>query len=226
MIYHNIKKGIFKERENRFIALIEIDGKVERCHVKNTGRCKELLVFNAEVFVEENFSEKRKTKFSLISVIKNNIIINIDSQAPNKAVSEWLKENGLFNDITLLKSEVRFKNSRFDFYVERGDIKSFIEVKGVTLEENRIARFPDAPTKRGVKHIYELCQAIEEGHKAYIIFIIQMKNILWFEPNYVTDPEFGKALKYAEKQGVNILAYDCDIGFNFMTINKKVKIKL
>lgn len=226
MRYQNIRKGIFKKRENRFIALIEIDGKIEKCHVKNTGRCKELLVFNVEVFVEENFSEKRKTRFSLISVIKNNKLINMDSQAPNKAVSEWIKSGGLFNGVNLLKSEVKFQNSRFDFYAEKDNSHIFIEVKGVTLEENKIVRFPDAPTKRGVKHIFELCDAVKQGYNSYIIFVIQMSDVLWFEPNYQTHSEFGEALKYAENQGVIILAYSCKVGSDFMEIDKKVKIKL
>ncbi len=226
MRYQNIRKGIFKKRENRFIALVEIDGKIEKCHVKNTGRCKELLVFNAEVFVEENFSEKRKTRFSLISVIKNNKLINMDSQAPNKAVSEWIESGGLFDGVNLLKSEVKFQNSRFDFYAEKDNSRIFIEVKGVTLEENKIVRFPDAPTKRGVKHIFELCDAVKQGYNSYIIFVIQMSDVLWFEPNYQTHSEFGKALKYAENQGVIILAYSCKVGSDFMEIDKKIKIKL
>lgn len=226
MKYYNIKKGIFKKRENRFIAYIEIDGKIEKCHVKNTGRCKELLVDNATVFVEENFSENRKTKFSLISVIKNDLLINMDSQSPNKAVLEWLKKGCLFNDLTFLKSEVKFRNSRFDFYVERNNNKIFIEVKGVTLEENGIVKFPDAPTQRGIKHIFELCEAVQEGYEAYIIFVIQMKGAIWFEPNYKTHPEFGSALKMAQERGVNILAYDCNVGIDFIDIDKKIDIRL
>ena len=226
MKYYNIKKGIFKKRENRFIAYIEIDGKIEKCHVKNTGRCKELLVDNATVFVEENFSENRKTKFSLISVIKNDLLINMDSQSPNKAVLEWLKTGCLFNDLTFLKSEVKFRNSRFDFYVERNNNKIFIEVKGVTLEENGIVKFPDAPTQRGIKHIFELCEAVQEGYEAYIIFVIQMKGAIWFEPNYKTHPEFGSALKMAQERGVNILAYDCNVGIDFIDIDKKIDIRL
>ncbi len=226
MKYYNIKKGIFKKRENRFIAYIEINGKTEKCHVKNTGRCKELLVDNATVFVEENFSENRKTKFSLISVIKNNLFINMDSQAPNKAVFEWLKKGCLFNDLTFLKSEVKFRNSRFDFYAERNDKKIFIEVKGVTLEENRVVKFPDAPTQRGIKHIFELCEAVKEGYEAYIIFVVQMKGAIWFEPNYKTHPEFGEALKTAQEHGVNILAFDCNVGIDFIDIDKKIDIRL
>lgn len=226
MKYYNIKNGIFKKRENRFIAYIEINGKTEKCHVKNTGRCKELLVDNATVFVEENFSENRKTKFSLISVIKNNLFINMDSQAPNKVVFEWLKKGCLFNDLTFLKSEVKFRNSRFDFYAERNDKKIFIEVKGVTLEENGIVKFPDAPTQRGIKHIFELCEAVKEGYEAYIIFVVQMKGAIWFEPNYKTHPEFGEALKIAQEHGVNILAFDCNVGIDFIDIDKKIDIRL
>lgn len=226
MKYYNIKKGIFKKRENRFIAYIEINGKIEKCHVKNTGRCKELLVDNAVVFVEENFSEKRKTKFSLTSVIKNDLLVNMDSQAPNKAVYEWLKNGGLFDNLTFLKSEVKFKNSRFDFYAEINDKKIFIEVKGVTLEENGIVKFPDAPTQRGIKHILGLCEAVQEGYEAYIIFVVQMKHAKWFEPNYKTHPEFGATLKTAREHGVNILAFDCDVGIDFININQNIEVRL
>lgn len=226
MKYYNIKQGIFKKRENRFIAYVEINGKIEKCHVKNTGRCKELLVKNVVVFVEENFSQKRKTRFSLISVVKNGIIINMDSQAPNKVIYEWLKSGGLFSDITFLRSEVKFQNSRFDFYVERSEKKVFIEVKGVTLEENGIVRFPDAPTKRGIKHIYELCEALKKGYDSYIIFVVQMNDVLWFEPNYKTHPEFGEALKTAQKQGVNIIVVNCNVGIDFIIVDKQVEIKL
>jgi len=226
MRYYNIKKGIFKKRENRFVAYVEINGKTEKCHVKNTGRCKELLVDNAVVFVEESFSQNRKTKFSLVSVIKNNLLINMDSQAPNKVVYEWLKNGGLFDDLTFLKSEVKFKSSRFDFYAERNDKKIFIEAKGVTLEEDGVVRFPDAPTQRGVKHIFELCEAVKQGYEAYIIFVVQMKGAVWFEPNYKTHPEFGAALKMAHEQGVNIFAFDCNVGFDFMYIDEKIEVRL
>ncbi len=225
MKYHNIKKGIFKKRENRFIAYVEIDGKIQMCHVKNTGRCKELLVYDAVVFVQESFDMKRKTKFSLISVIKNGRLINMDSQAPNKAAAEWI-DGGLFDDVLLLKSERKFNNSRFDFYVERKCEKAFIEVKGVTLEENGIVRFPDAPTQRGVKHINELCEAVKAGFAAYIIFIVQMENVKWFEPNYHTHREFGEALKQAQEKGVNILAFECSVGDDFMCVGEKVDVRL
>ena len=199
MKYDNILKGKFISRPNRFIAHIEINGKVEICHVKNTGRCKELLTPNATVFVQENNNPKRKTKFSLISVIKEKRMINMDSQVPNKIVHEWILKGNLFKDVTLIKPETKYNNSRFDFYIETKNKKVFIEVKGVTLENQGIVKFPDAPTERGVKHIKELCDCVKEGYEAYIIFVIQMKDVLHFEPNVETHKEFAEALKEAKK---------------------------
>ena len=224
MKYNNILKGKFISRPNRFIAHIEVNGKIEICHVKNTGRCKELLVPNATVFVQENNNEKRKTKFSLIGVIKEDKMINMDSQVTNKVVHEWISNGNLFDEVTLIKPEVKYNNSRFDFYVETKNQKAFIEVKGVTLENQGIVKFPDAPTERGVKHIKELCDCLKEGYDAYIIFVIQMKNVLHFEPNREMHKEFAEALKEAKNYGVNILAVDCEVEADSIKIRDYVKV--
>ncbi|OOM11892.1 DNA/RNA nuclease SfsA [Clostridium saccharobutylicum] len=226
MKYDNIVKGKFISRPNRFIANVEVNGKVEICHVKNTGRCKELLTSDATVFVQEHNNPKRKTKFSLIGVIKGNRIINMDSQVPNKVVQEWILKGNLFKDLVLIKPEQKYNNSRFDFYVETKERKAFIEVKGVTLENEGIVMFPDAPTERGLKHVKELCQCIKDGYDAYVIFVIQMKEVLYFKPNIETHKEFGDALKDAKKAGVNILAVDCDVTQDTINIKDYVEVKL
>lgn len=226
MKYDNIVKGKFISRPNRFIAHVEINGKEEICHVKNTGRCKELLIPGVNVFLQENDNQNRKTKFSLITVEKGNRLINMDSQIPNKVVNEWLENGNLFKDITLIKPETKYGNSRFDFYVETKEKKIFIEVKGVTLEENGVVRFPDAPTERGVKHVNELCECKKEGYEAYIIFVIQMKGAMYFEPNMKTHKEFGYALKKAKNSGVNILALDCEVTKETIVMGDYVDVKL
>lgn len=224
MKYVNIEQGIFIERVNRFIAHIDIDGKVEVCHVKNTGRCKEILVKGCKVFVQEFDSKIRKTKFDLISVYKGNRLINIDSQVPNKMFSEWVKLGNLFKDIKVFKSEVFYKNSRFDFYVEYEDKKAFIEIKGVTLENEGVVLFPDAPTSRGVKHLKELVSAREEGYEAYVIFIVQMEGVKYFTPNYETHKEFGDTLSFCKNNGVNILAFDSVVLKDEIYIKDSVKV--
>ena len=174
MKYKNIKEGIFLSRPNRFIAHVEIDGAEQICHVKNTGRCRELLIPGTKVILEHTPCETRKTEYDLIAVYKGEKLINIDSQAPNKVVGEWIKESSYFGTPQLVKAECTFGNSRFDFYVESGNRKIFIEVKGVTLEKDGVVLFPDAPTVRGVKHLKELEMALDDGYEAYIIFVIQM----------------------------------------------------
>lgn len=226
MIYHNIVEGIFIKRINRFIAQVYIDNKVELCHVRNTGRCKELLLPGVAVYLEENDNPTRKTKYSLINVLKGDILINMDSGAPNKVVYEWLKEGNLLPTEAYIKPESTYRNSRFDFYMEYKDRKAYMEVKGVTLEENGIARFPDAPTMRGVKHIHELCQAVHEGYEAYIFFVIQMSKVDYFTANDITHIEFGKALRQAKEAGVNIMAYDCDVTEHTLRIREKVEVRL
>lgn len=227
MRYDNILQGRFISRPNRFIANVEINNKIEVCHVKNTGRCKELLIpEETTVFVQENDNPNRKTKYSLITVKKGDRLINMDSQVPNKVVYEWIKKGNLFNSPSLIKPEKKYDKSRFDLYVEEGSRKAFIEVKGVTLEEEGVVRFPDAPTERGVKHLKELCNCIDEGYEAYIIFVIQMKDVLYFEPNVRTHKEFGEVLREGKKHGVNILAVDCDVTENSIDIRDYVKVKI
>lgn len=211
MNYKNIKEGKFLSRPNRFIARVEINGREEICHVKNTGRCKELLIPGVTVYVQEADYEHRKTKFDLIGVRKGDRLINMDSQVPNKVFHEWILEKGFFQELHLIKPECKYQNSRFDFYLEAGQRKIFVEVKGVTLEEDGVALFPDAPTERGIKHIQELCLAVEEGYEAYVVFIIQMKDIQYFTPNIKTHKAFGDALIEADRRGVRILALDCEV---------------
>lgn len=226
MKYENMTLGKFISRPNRFIANVEIDGKIEVCHVKNTGRCKELLTPNATVYVQKNDNPNRKTKFSLIGVLKGDRQINMDSQVTNKVVNEWISEGKLFDDVTLIKPECKYKNSRFDFYVETKSRKIFIEVKGATLEEDGVVRFPDAPTERGVKHIHELIECINDGYEAYIIFVIQMKDVLYFTPNDLTHKAFGDALREADKKGVHILAIDCEVAEDSIHLRQYVEVKL
>ena len=225
MKYAKIKEGIFISRPNRFIAIVNIDGKEETCHVKNTGRCKELLIKGSKVFLEDcSHNPNRKTKYDLIAVYKGDCLVNMDSQAPNKVVQEWLPK--LFPDITLIRPETKYKNSRFDFYVETETEKIFMEVKGVTLEVDGEARFPDAPTERGVKHIQELIACRKDGYEAYIIFVVQMKGVTHFVPNVATHPEFAEALKNAKKQGVKILCYDCKVTPDELVLDKEVKVQV
>ncbi len=224
MKYCNIVRGEFLLRENRFIARVNINGKEEVCHVKNTGRCKELLVPSAAVYVEENNNPLRKTRYSLISVEKGRLLVNMDSQAPNKVVEEKLET--IFDNVTYFKRECKFLNSRFDFYMEQGNIKSFIEVKGVTLENNGVVSFPDAPSERAVKHLTELIKAVEMGYKAYVIFVVQMKGIDFFVPNEENHKEFADKLKEAEQKGVKLLAYDCIVTRDSLELDERVKICL
>ena len=226
MRYKNIVKGEFISRPNRFIANVKIDGEIYKCHVKNTGRCRELLVPGCEVWLEHCKSENRKTEYSLITVNKNGELINMDSQAPNNAAEEWIKGGGLIPDIQLLKREQKWGDSRFDFYFETQNEKAYAEVKGVTLEENGVVMFPDAPTERGVKHVKELCRLKEEGFGAYLIFVIQMKDVKYFTPNIKTHKEFAEALCQAEKAGVSIVAADCFVTPDTMEIRDRVKVIL
>ena len=226
MKYENIEKGTFLERPNRFIAKVQIDGQVETCHVKNTGRCRELLHPGAKLYLQYCDREKRKTKYDVIAVEKNGQIINMDSQIPNRVVEEWLKKSRFFSGTAHIKPEQKYKNSRFDFYIEDGDTKAFMEVKGVTLEEDHTARFPDAPTERGVKHIMELCDCVKNGYDAYLFFVIQMKQIHVLEPNWDTHEAFGLALQKAQKAGVHIMAYDCVVTEDSIVIDHKIPVDL
>lgn len=226
MIYDNIKKAKFINRPNRFIANIQIDSEIKTCHVKNTGRCKELLTEGASILVQETNNSSRKTKYSLISVYKGKRLVNIDSQAPNKIFHEWLLKGNLFENITLIKPECKYNNSCFDFYIEADNKKIFVEVKGATLEENGVAMFPDAPTERGLKHLNELSDSIDEGYEAYVCFVIQMKDVLHFTPNYKTHEKFGQTLKKISKKGVNLIAFDCQVTKNSITAGELVGIIL
>ena len=226
MEYENIRQAKFISRPNRFLSYIEIDGRVERCHVKNTGRCKEILVPGTTVYVRESGNSNRKTKYDLISAYKGDRLINIDSQVPNRVFYEWVTGGNLFDDITLIKPECKYKNSRFDFYIETPSRKAFIEVKGVTLEIDGVAMFPDAPTERGVRHLTELCQSVREGYEAYLVFIIQMKSVLYFAPNIKTHKAFRDALKMAADKGVKVLAFDCEVTETSILAGNFVGVKI
>lgn len=231
MIYENMIKATFIKRPNRFIAHCIVNGKEEIVHVKNTGKCKELLVPGCTVYLQEHDNPNRKTKYSLITVIKDKRLINMDSQVPNKVAYEALVNKkillpGLDEDITFIKGEKTYKSSRFDIYIETKNKKAFVEVKGVTLEEDGVVLFPDAKTDRGVKHINELVEAKKDGYESYILFIIQMKGVKYFTPNIKMHKEFADALKNANLNGVNIIAYDCDVDYNYISINKKINVIL
>lgn len=226
MIYNNIYRAKFLSRPNRFIAHVEIDGKTEVCHVKNTGRCKELLTDNATVFVQKSDNPNRKTQYDLIGVLKGEKMINMDSQIPNKVFGEWAKSSGFFGNLTLIKAEKTYGNSRFDYYLETETDRIFVEVKGVTLEEDGVVMFPDAPTERGVKHINELCHCTKEGYKAYIFFIIQMDDVKYFTPNRKTHSAFADALKNAAENGVGIYALDCKVTEDSIVADKFVEVRL
>ena len=211
MKYLSMTEGIFVRRRNRFIAEVMVDGQCEAVHVRNTGRLKELFVENVLVLLEPASNPERKTRFSLVCVRKKEQWVNVDSSAPNQIVEEMVRSDRLFSDVTYIRREKTFGNSRFDLYVEHGEQKHFIEVKGVTLEAGGAARFPDAPTERGIKHIRELIEAKKQGFLASIVFVIQMKGISYFEPNKENHPEFARVLKEANDAGVEILAFDCKV---------------
>ena len=223
MIYDKISKAKFLSRPNRFIAYAELDGRIEKCHVKNTGRCRELLVEGCTVYLEHAKNPDRKTRFDLVAVEKNGILINMDSYAPNLAVGEFLPK--LFPD-SKIRAEYTHGNSRFDFYIEDNYRKILLEVKGVTLENEGVVMFPDAPTERGAKHVSELAEAVNEGYEAYLFFVVQMKGVKYFTLNSETDPKFAEAVRKAEEGGVKIIAYDCKVTAESMEINERVKIKL
>lgn len=224
MQYGRILPGTFSARPNRFIAHVEIRGKTEVCHVKNTGRCRELLVPGARVYLEENDSPTRKTRYDLVAVEKGDLLINMDSQAPNKAAAEAIPR--LFPGLSLLRPETRYGNSRFDFYAEAAGDRWFIEVKGVTLEREGIALFPDAPTQRGTRHLRELCRCMDEGYRACALFLIQMEGVRAFRPNEETDPDFAAALRGAAARGVRLLALDCRVTPSSLEAGSPVEIQL
>ncbi len=225
MHYTNMVSGIFLERPNRFIAYVEINGVKEICHVKNTGRCRELLQTGVLVWCQRCDNPNRKTKYDLICVQKGHRLINMDSQAPNAAARRWL-QSGSFGPIENLKTESTYKDSRFDFSFTKDGKPCLLEVKGVTLENDGICAFPDAPTARGAKHLYGLCQAICDGYDAYVLFVIQMSDVKKLHPNDATDPAFGKALREAASAGVQIFAMECDVTKDAMVITKPVPVIL
>lgn len=234
MEYTSIVPGKFLSRPNRFIAHVEVAGESVVCHVKNTGRCRELLVPGASVWLQDFGAEHsaRKTRYDLISVEKYRpglppLFVNMDSQAPNKVFAEWARGGGFYSDLTLLRAEATYRSSRFDFYYETASgKKGFVEVKGVTLEENGIASFPDAPTLRGVKHLEELTAAVRAGYSAHVCFILQMEGMTVLCPNDRTHPAFGEALRCAAKSGVEVLALECTAAPHSLAVKRTIPVSL
>lgn len=225
MRYANMIPGVFLSRPNRFVAHVEIDGQVEICHVKNTGRCRELLPSGAIVWCQRSDNPNRKTAFDLITVQKGQRLINMDSQAPNQAAKEWLLSGGL-GEISDLRAEFTHGDSRFDFSFRKDGRQCFMEVKGVTLENDGICAFPDAPTQRGRKHLLGLTQAVTEGFGAYVLFVIQMGDVQYLRPNEDTDPQFSQALRQAASNGVQVMAMDCIVTEDSMTVHQSVPVIL
>ena len=225
MRYENMVPGIFLARPNRFIAHVEIDGKEEIVHVKNTGRCKELLPKGAKVWCQHWDNPNRKTKYDLIFVQKGQRLICMDSQAPNAAAKEWLLRGGL-GQIENLKGEYTHGDSRFDFSFEKDGRRCFLEVKGVTLERDGVCAFPDAPTERGVKHLQGLTRLAQEGYGAYVLFVIQMGDVAYLHPNDETHPAFGAALRQAAQAGVQVMAMCCRVEVGQMEIDSPVEVKM
>lgn len=223
MRYANCRTGIFRARPNRFIAIVEVDGKDTVCHVKNTGRCKELLVPGCTVVLEAAANPARKTPYDVIAVYKGERLINMDSQAPNQVAAAYLADR--FPGATI-RREVRYGDARLDFYVEDGEDTWYIEVKGCTLERDNVGYFPDAPTQRGVKHLEHLIRAVEEGHKAAALFIVQMKGIAALCPNDDTHPAFGATLRRAAATGVQVWAVDCTVTPATLTHRSPVSVQL
>lgn len=226
MRYEHVIPGRFLARPNRFIAHVETAEGVQICHVKNTGRCRELLVPGATVYLEPGKTPGRKTPFDLIAVEKGDLLINMDAQAPNRVFEEWAAAGGFIPDATAVRREVRWGESRLDFCLETPHGPHLVEVKGVTLEEGGAARFPDAPTERGVKHILELARAVGEGLDATLFFVVQIENIHSVSPNDETHPAFGEALRFAASQGVNVRAYDCLVTPDSISIRRPVPVIL
>jgi sugar fermentation stimulation protein A len=228
MEYRKVVKAIFLERPNRFIARVVINDSEEVVHVRNTGRCREILINGTEVILEEAFGDKRKTKYSLIGAYKGNMLVNIDSQIPNMVICEAIKNREIeeLENISFLRREVTFKKSRFDIYCEGNGRKVFIEVKGATLEVDKVAMFPDAPTERGTKHVLEMIEAVEMGYEGFIIFLIQMKGVNYFKPNYEMDEKFSEGLKKAASHGVKILAFDSIVEENGIILGDRLNVML
>lgn len=228
MQYQNVKKAVFLSRPNRFIAQVVLEGAEETVHVKNTGRCRELLVPGATVYLEDCGKTERKTRYDLIAVEKGERLINMDAQAPNKIFGEWAAAGGFRDGLTLLRPETTWGNSRFDFYWEssENERKGFVEVKGVTLEENGAVYFPDAPTERGVKHVEELIACRAAGYEAALCLVVQMEGVAFWSPNDRTHPAFGSAVRAAAAAGVEILCRDCRVTPNSIVMGMPVEISL
>ena len=226
MRYDNVTLGRFQSRPNRFIAHVLVDGETVVCHVKNTGRCRELFVPGATVVLAKGENPARKTAYDVIAVYKGDKLINIDSQAPNQVFREWAISGSFLDHMTLIRPEYVYGQSRLDFYVEADGKRCLVEVKGVTLEEDGCVRFPDAPTQRGGKHLRELTAAVCEGYDCYVCFVIQMEGVSHFSPNRVTDPAFADALIQAAQSGVHILAYDCRVTKDSLCMGNPVPVVL
>ena len=226
MRYSAVKRGIFLSRPNRFIAHVDLEGRTEVCHVKNTGRCRELLAPGAAVWLEQSANPARKTRYDLVAVEKGPLLINMDAQAPNKVFYEWTAAGHFLPDLTAIRPEFSWEDSRFDFLLEDGRGKIFVEVKGVTLEEDGEVRFPDAPTERGVKHLRGLRRAVEQGYRAAVFFVVQMKGPVRFRPNDETHPAFGAALREAAESGVGVYAYDCRVAPDALELDAPVAVEL
>ena len=226
MQYQKILPGIFLSRPNRFVARVEVDGAEAVCHVKNTGRCRELLVPGARIYLEACGKPGRKTDFDLIAVEKGERLINMDAQAPNRVFGEWAQAGRFIPGLTLLRPETTFGGSRFDFYWEAPGRRGFVEVKGVTLEEDGVVRFPDAPTLRGVKHLEELVRARQAGYEAAVCFIVQMEGMRYLEPNDATHPQFGDALRRAAEAGGEVLAMECAVTPEELRVMRPIPVRL
>lgn len=226
MQYQSIRPAVFLSRPNRFIARVELDGQEETVHVKNTGRCKELLLPGRRVWLAEGNSPARKTKYDLIAVDKGGLLVNMDAQAPNRVFAEWAGSGRFLPELTLLRPETVWGSSRFDFYWEAGDRRGFVEVKGCTLETDGLCCFPDAPTQRGVKHLRELSACLAEGYEAMVCFVVQMEGMRQFSPNDATHPAFGTALRTAAAAGVQVLALGCSVTPGTLEITHSVPVVL
>ena len=226
MTYPNSIPARFLSRPNRFVAQVELDGVETSVHVKNTGRCRELLVPGARVWLVKSDNPSRKTAYDLVAVEKGDRLINMDSQAPNAVFGEWAQAGCFVPGLTLLKPEYKHGDSRFEFYWEAGDRKGFVEVKGVTLEQNGAVYFPDAPTQRGIKHLHGLTTCLDEGYEAAVCFVIQMEQADFFSPNDETHPAFGEALRQAHAAGVRVLALSCSVTPDSLSISAPVPVRL
>ena len=231
MRYDSVVQAIFVSRPNRFIARVLLDGQEQTVHVKNTGRCRELLVPGCTVWLSRASNPQRKTAFDLVAAEKNLpdgfvLLVNLDSQIPNDVAAEWLPRSGLFSPDAVFRREVTFGGSRFDFFVEDGNRKAFLEVKGCTLERDGICSFPDAPTVRGARHVKELTQVLEKGYEAFVLFIVQMKGMRYLIPNDVTDPQFGQYLRAAAEAGVRVLAVECEVSPDAITACRTLPVHL